>query len=95
MEHGAPLCHTCRSLGWGMSRCYRVGHEGHTDPAVSPKAPLQVAPGRHVLVPQNGRAGAAAQCFWLGRACPASQALLACDPRRHAGARPPPPPPKR
>ena len=78
LEHGAPLCPRCKSLGWGISRCCRVGHEGHTDPSAGPRcprAPPRVAPGRQVLVPEDRRAGAAALSSWLGRARPASEDL--------------------
>ena len=49
LEHGAPSCARCRSLGWGISRCRRVGHDGHTGPSVGPRCPRvppRVAPGR-------------------------------------------------
>ena len=95
LEHGAPSCPRCKSLGWGISRCCRAGHEGHTDPSAGlrcPRVPPRVALGRQVLVPKDRRVGAAALSSWLGRARPASQALLASGPRRLAGARPPPPP---
>ena len=78
LEHGAPPCARCQSLGWGISRCCRAGHEGHAGSSGSsgcPVAPPRVAPGRQVLVPKARRAGAAALSSWLGRACPASQAL--------------------
>ena len=63
LEHRAPPCALCRSLGWGMSRCCRAGHVGHTGPSGGsscPVAPPRVAPGRQVLVPEARRAGAAA-----------------------------------
>ena len=78
LEHGAPSCARCTSLGWGISRCCRAGHEGHTNPATGPRyprAPPRVAPGRQVLVPEDRRPGAAALSSWRGRARPASQAL--------------------
>ena len=78
LEHGAPSCARCRSLGWGINRCCRVGHTGHTwssGGSCYPIAPPRVAPGRQVLVPEARRAGAAALSSWLGRARPASQAL--------------------
>ena len=58
-----------------MSRCCRAGHEGHTDPSAGPRcprAPLWVTLGRQVLLPEHGRAEAAALSSWLGRARPAS-----------------------
>ena len=78
LEHGALSCARCRSLGWGISPCYRAGHKGHTDPSAgprSPRVPPRAAPGRQVLVPEDRRAGAVALSSWLGRARPASQAL--------------------
>ena len=62
LEHGAPSCVRCKSLGWGISRCCRTGHVGHTDLSAGRclRAPPRVAPGRHVLVPGDRRAGAAA-----------------------------------
>ena len=77
LEHGATSCARCRSLGWGIGRCCRASHKGHTDPAAGsrcPRAPPRVAPRRQVLVPEDRRAGAAALSSWLGRAHPASQA---------------------
>ena len=90
LEHGAPSCARCRSLGWGISRCCRAGHEGHTGSSAGPscpRAPPRVALGRQVLVPEARRAGAAALSSWLGRARPASQALPCSGLRRPAGAR--------
>ena len=58
-----PSCARCKSLGWGISRCCRAGHEGHTDPSAGPRCPRvppRVAPGRQVLVPEDRRVGAAA-----------------------------------
>ena len=58
LEHGAPSCPRCRSLGWGFSRCCRAGHEGHTDPSAGPRFPRippRVAPGRQVLVLEDRR----------------------------------------
>ena len=78
LEHGAPSCARCRSVGWGISRCCQAGHAGHTGPSGSsscPVVPPRVAPGRQVLVPEVRRAGAAALSSWLRRARPASQAL--------------------
>ena len=75
LEHGAPSCARCRSLGWGISRCSRAGHEGHTGSSTGhscPRAQPRVAPGREVLLPEARRAGAAALSSWLGRARPAS-----------------------
>ena len=83
LEHGAPLCPSCRSLGRGMSRCCRAGHKGHADPSVGPRCPRvlpRVAPGRQVLVPEDRRAGAAVLSSLLGRARPAFQALPALGP---------------
>ena len=83
LEHGAPSCARCKSLGWGISRCCRAGHKGHTDPSAGLRCPRvlpRVAPGRQVLVPKDRRAGAAALSSWLGRARPASQALPASGP---------------
>ena len=80
LEHGAPSCARCRNLGWGISRCCRAGHKGHTGSSAGPRAPPRVAPGRQVLVPRARRAGAAALSSWLGRARPASQALLSSGP---------------
>ena len=94
LEHEAPSCARCRSLGWGISRCCRAGHEGHTDPSAGPRCPRvppRVAPGRQVLVPEDRRAGAAALSSWLGRARPASQALLASGPPASRRCAPPPP----
>ena len=94
LEHGAPSCPKCRSLGRGISRCCRAGHEGYTDPSAGPRCPRvppRVAPGRQVLVPEDRCAGAAALSSWLGRAHPASQALPASGPRRLANVGPPPP----
>ena len=54
LDHGAPSCHKCRSLGWGINRCCRAGHEGHAGSAVGPRCPTpppRLAPGRKVLVP--------------------------------------------
>ena len=39
LEHGAPSCARCRSLGWGISRCCRAGHEGHTGSSAGPRRP--------------------------------------------------------
>ena len=78
LEHGAPSCARCRSLGWGISRCCRAGHEGHAGSSGGPGCPIalpRVAPGRQVLVPEARRTGAAALSSWLGRARPDSQAL--------------------
>ena len=36
MEHGGPSCARCKSLGWGISRCYRVAHEGQCGPMAGP-----------------------------------------------------------
>ena len=83
LEHGAPSCPRYGGLGWGISRCCRVGHEGHTDPSAGPQCPRvppRAAPGCQVLVPEDRRAGAAALTSWLGRARLASQALLASIP---------------
>ena len=83
LEHGAPSCARCRSLGWGISRCCRAGHEGHAGSSGGsgcPIAPPRVAPGRQVLVPEARRAGAAALSSWLGRARPASRALPDSSP---------------
>ena len=94
LEHGAPSCPRCRSLGWGISRCCRAGHEGHADPVAGPrcpKAPPRVAPGRQVRVPQDRLAGAAALSSWLGRAHPASQALPVSGPLVSRRCTPPPP----
>ena len=100
LEHGAPSCARCRSLGWGISRCCRAGHEGHAGSSAGPGCPRvlpRVAPGRQVLVPEARRAGAAALSTWLGRARPASQALpdpgppvarLCTAPPRALGTRP-------
>ena len=74
LEHGAPSCARCRSMGWVISRCCRASHAGHAGSSGGlgcPIAPPRVAPGRELLVPEARRAGAAA----LGRAHPASQAL--------------------
>ena len=63
LEHGAPSCARCRSLGWGMSRCCRAGHVGHaglSGASSCPVAPPRVAPGRQVLATEARRAGAAA-----------------------------------
>ena len=95
LEHGAPSCATCKTVGWGISRCCRAGHEWHTDPSAGlrcPRVPPRVAPSRHVLVPEDRRAGAAALSSWIGRARPASQALPASGPPASRGAPPPPPP---
>ena len=84
LEHGAPSCPRCRSRGWGISRCCRAGHEGYDGSAAGlrcPVAPLRVAPGPQVLVPQDRRTGAA----WLCWARPASQALPVSGP--HAARR--------
>ena len=101
LEHGAPSCPKCKSLGWGISRCCRAGHKGHADPSAGPRcprAPPRVALGRQVLVPEDRCAGAAALSSWLGRARPAPQALPASGPLasrrcmappRTLGARPP------
>ena len=51
-EHGALSCAGCRSLGWGISRCCRAGHEGHTGSSAGARAPPRVALGRQVLVPE-------------------------------------------
>ena len=78
LEHGAPSCARSISLGWGISRCCRAGHQGHGGPSGGsgcPMTPPWVAPGRQVLVPEARGAGAAALSSWLGRARPASQAL--------------------
>ena len=98
LEHGAPLCPKCRSLGWGISRYCRARHQGHAGPEVGPwcpaagprcpTAPPRVAPGRHVLVPQDRRAGAAALSSSAGRAPPPKPSQPRA-PRRLAGARPP------
>ena len=83
LEHGAPCCAMCRSLGTGISLCCRAGHDGHTGCSAGPRCPRvppRVAPGRQVLIPQDQRAGAAALSSWLGRACPASQALPSSGP---------------
>ena len=37
LEHGAPSCPRCRSLGWGIIQCCRAGHEGHNDPSAGPR----------------------------------------------------------
>ena len=96
LEHGAPSCARCRSLAWGISRCCRAGHEGHTDPSAGPRCPRVPPRVAHahtqVLVPEDRHAGAAALSSWLGRACPASQALAASGPP--ASRRCPPPPPR-
>ena len=91
----AALCleHATEAWGWGISRCYRAGHEGHTDPSAGPRCPRvppRVAPGRQVLVPEDLRAGAAALCSWLSRARPASQALPASGPPASRRCTPPP-----
>ena len=93
LENGAPSCARCRSLGWGINRCCRAGHDSHTGPSAGPrcpKAPPRVAPGRQVLVPEDRRAGAAALSLWLGRARPSSQALPNSGPpaARRCTARP-------
>ena len=83
LERGALSCARCRSLGWGISRCCRAGHEGHTVSLMGPscpRAPPRVTPGRQVLVPKARHAGAAALSSWLGRARPASQALPSSGP---------------
>ena len=83
LEHGAPSCARCRRLGWGISRCCRAGHEGHTGSSTEPgcpRAPPRVAPGRQVLFPEARRAGAAALSSWPGHARPASQALPGSGP---------------
>ena len=93
LEHGAPSCPRCRSLGWGISRCCRAGHEGHGGSAAGPRcpaAPPRVAPGRQVLVPQVRRAGAAALSSWLSRVRPASQALPNSGPPAARRCTPPP-----
>ena len=36
MEHGAPSCAQYKSLGWGISRYCRAGHEGHNSPLAGP-----------------------------------------------------------
>ena len=49
LDHGAPSCTGCTSLGWGITRCCRAGHEGYPDLTAGPrcpKAPPRVAPGR-------------------------------------------------
>ena len=94
LEHGTPLCPRCRSLGWGISRCCRAGHEGHGGSAVDPQcpaAPPRVALGHQVLVPQDRCAWAAALSSLLGRAHPASQAFLASGPPASRRCTPPPP----
>ena len=83
LEHGVPSCTRCRSLGCGISRCCRAGHEGHAGSLGGPSCPIgppRVAPGRHVLVPEARRAEAAALYSWPGRARPASRALSGSDP---------------
>ena len=83
LQHGAPSCARCRSLGRGISRCCRAGHEGHVGSSGGsgcPIAPPWVAPVRQVLVPEARCAGAAAVSSWLGGARPASQALLDSGP---------------
>ena len=73
LEHGAPSCPRCRSVGWGISRCGRARHEGHADPSAGPRCPRippWVAPGRQVLVPEDWRAGAAPLSSCLGRSRP-------------------------
>ena len=83
LEHGAPSCARCKSTGWGISRCCRAGHDGHTGPSAGPRCPRvppRVAPGCQVLVPEDRRTGVAALSSWLGRARPASQALPSPGP---------------
>ena len=75
-QHGSPSCRRCLQLGWGISRCCRAGHEGHTAPGQAPP-PQRRAPGRQVLAPAARQAGASALSAWLGRARPASAALPA------------------
>ena len=70
------------------------GHGGSAAGPRCPAAPPQVAPGCQVLVPQDRRAGAAALSSWLGRACPASQALPDSGPPAACRCMPPPPPPR-
>ena len=80
LEHGAPSCPSCKSLGWGISRCCRAGHKGHTNRSAGPRCPRVppwVAPGRQVLLGEDRRAGAVALSSWLGSARRASQALPA------------------
>ena len=98
LEHGAPSCARCRSLGWGISRCCQAGHAGLSGGSSCPVAPPRVAPGRQVLVPEARRAGAPALSSWLRRARPASQALpdsgppaarRCAAPPRVLGTRPP------
>ena len=96
LEHGAPSCPRCRSLGWGISCGCCAGHEGHGGSAAGPQCPVappRVPPGRQVLVPEDRRAGAAALSSWLGRARPASQALPASGPPAARRCTPPPTPP--
>ena len=38
-QHGAPSCCRYLQLGWGISRCCRAGHEGHTAPGKAPPPP--------------------------------------------------------
>ena len=93
LEHGAPSCARYRSLGWGIGRCCRAGHVGHTGPSEGsgcPVAPPRGAPGRQVLVPAARRAGAAALSSWLGRARLASQALPNTGPPAARGCAAPP-----
>ena len=40
LDHGAPSCARCRSLGWGISRCRRAGHEGHAGSSGGPGCPI-------------------------------------------------------
>ena len=75
-QHGSPSCRRCLQLGWGISRCCRAGHEGHTAPGQAPPQQRR-APGRQVLAPAARQAGASALSAWLGRARPASAALPA------------------
>ena len=46
MENGAPSCARCKSLGWGISRCCRAGHEGHCRPTVGTGCPPAQPQGR-------------------------------------------------
>ena len=75
-QHGSPSCCRCLQLGWGINRCCRAGHEGHTAPGQTPPQQRR-APGRQVLAPAARQAGASALSAWLGRARPASAALPA------------------
>ena len=35
-QHGSPSCRRCLQLGWGINRCCRAGHKGHTAPGQAP-----------------------------------------------------------